>query len=461
MKSSTRFQPWEPDQPYLLPPNPRDWLPEGHLVYFLLDLVDELDLRALAAAYSNAQGGRAPYDVRMMALLLLYAYCVGVPASRRIERATYESLPFRVLTADQHPDHDTIAEFRRGHLEALKGLFVQVLRLCRAAGLVRLGHVALDGTKMRAHASKHKAMSYDHLVTKEAELAVEVDRLLAEAEAVDAADDARLGKGVRGDELPKDLQFKQARLAKIREAKRALEAEARAEAERQRAEQQAKQEQRDAEGQTRRGKAPNEPSETPQPKAQRNFTDPDSRIMKDGATKSFEQCYNGQLAVDDTAQIIVAQFVTQEPNDKQQLQPAIEEMKRTLEGDLPRRLTADSGYFSEDNIRRAQTESIDLYVATGRLKHGETPPPAPRGRIPQDATVQERMARKLRTIRGRATYSKRKATVEPVNGQIKQARGFRQFLLRGVEKVRGEFSLMCTGHNLLKLFRSGWRPQTA
>lgn len=461
MKTSTRFQPWEPDQPSFLPPNVREWLSEGHLVYFLLDLVDELDFGALVAAYANEHGGRAPYDVRMMALLLLYAYSEGVPASRRIERATYDSLPFRVLTANQHPDHDTIAEFRRQHLEALKGLYVQVLRLCRAAGLVRLGHVALDGTKVRANASKHKAMSYDHLVTKEVELAAEVERLLAEAEAVDAVDDARYGKGVRGDELPKGLQFKQARLAKIREAKRALEDEARADAERLRAQRQADQEKRDAEGKTRRGKAPQEPSDTPAPKAQRNFTDPDSRIMKDGATKAFEQCYNCQLAVDDKAQIIVAQFVTQEPNDKQQLRPAVEEMKRTLDGDKPRRLTADAGYFSEDNMNYAQAESIDLYVATGRLKHGETPPPAPRGRIPKEATLQERMARKLRTIRGRATYSQRKATVEPVNGQIKQARGFRQFLLRGVEKVRGEFSLICTGHNLLKLFRSGWRPQTA
>jgi len=458
MKTSTRYQPWEPDQPSFLPPNLREWLDEDHLVYFLLDLAEYLDFRAMAAAYANEHGGRAPYDVRMMGLLLLYGYCVGVPASRRIERATYESLPFRVLTANQHPDHDTIAEFRRLHLEALKGLFVQVLRLCRAAGLVRLGHVALDGTKIRANASKHKAMSYDRMETKEAELAAEVDRLLAEAEAVDAADDARYGKGARGDELPKDLRFKQSRLAKIRDAKRALEDEARADAERKRAQLQADQETREAAGKTRRGKAP---SETPAPKAQRNFTDPDSRIMKDGATKSFEQCYNGQLAVDDTAQIIVAQFVTQETNDKQQLQPAIEEMKRTLDGDKPRRLTADAGYFSEDNMKCAQAESIDLYVATGRVKHGETPPPAPRGRIPQDATPIERMARKLRTIRGRATYAKRKATVEPVNGQIKQARGFRQFLLRGVEKVRGEFSLICTGHNLLKLFRSGWRPQTA
>ena len=460
MNTSTRYQPWEPDQPSFLPLNLREWLPEDHLVYFLLDLVDHLDFGALAAAYANEHGGRAPYDVRMMALLLLYAYCVGMPASRRIERATYDSVPFRVLTAGQHPDHDTIAEFRRRHLEALKSLFGQVLRLCRAAGLVRLGHVALDGTKVRANASKHKAMSYDRMGSKEAELAAEVERLLAEAEAVDATDDARYGKGARGDELPKDLQFKQARLAKIREAKRALEDEARAEADRQRAEQQAEQERREAEGQTRRGPAPKEPSETPPPKAQRNFTDPDSRIMKDGATKSFEQCYNCQLAVDDQAQIIVAQFVTQEPNDKQQLQPAVEEMKRTLDGDKPRRMTADNGYFSEDNMNYAQSESIDAYLATGRLKHGETPPPAPRGRIPQSATPTERMARKLRTIRGRATYSKRKATVEPVNGQIKQARGFRQFLLRGVDKVRGEWSLICTGHNLGKLFRSGWRPET-
>lgn len=460
MKTSTRFRPWNPDQPYLLPPSLRDWLPEGHLAYFLMDVVWALDLSAIYAAYGNERGGQAPYDPRMMTCLLLYAYCEGVAGSRRIERLTHESVAFRVLTADQHPDHDTIAEFRRRHLEALKGLFVQVLRLCRKAQLARLGHVALDGTKMRANASKHKAMSYDRMEAKEAELAGEVERMLAEAEAADRAEDALHGKGVRGDELPKDLQFKQSRLAKIRQAKQALEEEARAEAELKRLEQEAEEERRRAEGQTRRGPPPQAPSEAPKPKAQRNFTDPESRIMKDGATKSFEQSYNCQAAVDGAAQIIVAQWVTQEANDKKQLAPAIEEMKRALDGDKPQRLTADNGYFSEDNVRLAESEGIDAYLAAGRLKHGETAP-APRGRIPQNATVKERMARKLRTLRGRATYSKRKEVVEPVFGQIKQARSLRQFLLRGVDKVRGEWSLICTTHNLLKLFRAARRPATA
>jgi hypothetical protein len=341
----------------------------------------------------------------------------------------------------------------------LAALFVAVLRLCQKAKLVALGRVALDGTKERANASKHKAMSYERMEKSEAELAEEVARMLAEAEATDRAEDAQYGPGKRGDELPEDLRFKQKRLATIRKAKAALEAEAREKAAVKRAEREAEAKRLAAEGKS----APprKEISETVEPKAQRNFTDPESRIMKDGATKSFEQCYNAQAAVDAKAQIIVAAAVTQEANDKQQVKPVVEAIKRNCDGAAPKKLLADNGYFSEDNVTFLETESIDPYLATGRLKHGETPPAAPRGRIPKAATIKDRMARKLRTIRGRATYTKRKEIVEPVFGQIKSARGIRQFLLRGLEKVTAEWTLICLTHNLLKLFRHRANPQAA
>jgi transposase len=436
---TTRFRSYAPDQLLLLPPDLREWLPEGHVAYFVLDILDELDLSEIYASYDGSKGGRPGFDPRLMVGLLLYAYCQGVSSSRKIEKATYESVPFRVLAANQHPDHDTIAEFRRRHLSALSGLFVQVLHLCQKAGLVRLGHVAIDGTKLRANASKHKAMSYGRMKEKLTELEAQVAELLAEAEAVDTAEDTQYGKGCRGDELPEELRFRQRRLEKIRQAKEALEAEARAEAQQRQKE----------------GLAQVEPAE----KAQRNFTDPDSRIMRDGATKSFEQSYNCQAAVDSQAQVIVSAQVTQQANDKQQVKPLIEQMKANLGGVKPRGISADAGYFSEDNVKYLESEKIESYVATGRQKHGPAEPAVPRGRIPGHATVRERMARKLRTKKGKREYSRRKQTVEPVFGQIKEARGLRRFLLRGLEAVQAEWSLICTTHNLLKLFRSGWHPQ--
>jgi transposase len=449
---TTRFRSYAPDQLLLLPPDLREWLPEGHAAYFILDVLGELDLSKIYASYDSSKGGRPGFDPRLMTGLLLYGYCQGVVSSRKIEKATHESVPFRVLAANQHPDHDTIAEFRRRHLGALSGLFVQVLHLCQRAGLVRLGHVALDGTKLRANASKHKAMSYGRMKEKIPELEAQVAALLAEAEAVDAAEDAQYGPGRRGDELPEELRFRQRRLEKIRQAKAALEAEVRAEA------------QGPSEA-TSTGDAEAAPEDLAKPKlpaekAQRNFTDPDSRIMRDGATKSFEQSYNCQAAVDDHAQVIVAAQVTQKANDKQQVKPLIEQMKTNLGEAKPREVSADAGYFSEDNVKYLESEQIESYVATGRQKHGTVEPVA-RGRIPAGATVQERMARKLRTKRGKRQYSKRKETVEPVFGQIKEVRGLRRFLLRGLEGVQAEWSLICTTHNLLKLFRSGWCPQGA
>jgi transposase len=444
---TTRFRSYVPDQLLLLPPDLREWLPQGHAVYFVLDILGELDLSEIYASYDNSKGGRPGFDPRLMTGLLLYGYCQGVASSRKLEKATYESVPFRVLAANQHPDHDTIAEFRRRHLSALSGLFVQVLNLCRRAGLVRLGHVAMDGTKVRANASKHKAMSYGRMKEKLPELEAQVAELLAEAEAVDKAEDALYGQGRRGDELPEELQFRQRRLEKIRQAKAEAQAVAQVTPE--------------AESAVVTEPPPQGSADPklPAEKAQRNFTDPDSRIMLDGATKSFEQSYNCQAAVDNQAQVIVASYVTQKSNDKQQVKPLIEQMKTNLGKAKPRVVSADAGYFSEDNVKYLESEKIEAYVATGRQKHGTAESVAPRGRIPSGATVQERMARKLRTKKGKREYSKRKETVEPVFGQIKEARGLRRFLLRGLEAVQAEWSLICTTHNLLKLFRSGWCPQ--
>jgi transposase len=439
------------------------------MVYFIQDVVRELDLSSICACYDGAKGGQPPFDPRMMVGLLLYAYCVGITSSRKIEKATHEQVPFRVLTADQHPDHDTICEFRRRHIQALSGLFLQVLRLCRQAGLVRLGHVALDGTKMRANASKHKAMSYGRMDGKIAELQEQIRALMVEAEATDQAEDAQHGKGRHGDELPDELRFRQRRLEKIRQAKAALEAEAKQKAHEEQARREQENHQREEEG-----KKPvehrKEPDANPQEKAQKNFTDPDSRIMKDGASKAFEQCYNGQAAVDDKAQVIVAADVTQQTNDKRQIEPMVSQMKENLDGAAPEAMTADCGYFSEENANFLDACQIDGYIAVDRHKHGQAQPEAtpldvaqhpPQEDAPAGATAKDRMLSKLRTAKGRATYRMRKAIVEPVFGQTKSCRGIRGFLLRGLENVRAEWRLICAGHNLLKLFRSGWTTKLA
>jgi len=459
MNTRNRFREYMPDQLLLLPPDMKDWLPEDHLTCFISDVVDTMGLSAIEDTYDGSQGGQPAYHPRMMVKLLLYAYCVGVPSSRKIERNTYESIPFRVLTADQHPDHDTVAEFRRRHLTALAGLFVEVLQLCREAGLVKLGHIALDGTKVRANASKHKAMSYGRMEKKAQELEAEVAELLARAQTVDEEEDARYGRGKRGDELPKELRFKQSRLAKIREAKRVLEEEARFKAEHEvKAVGQREAAPADRKTGSKDGAKPS--AGRPKAKAQRNFTDPDSRIMRDGATKSFGQSYNCQVAVDSKCQVIVACGVTQQHNDKKQVQPMVERAKANLGGRKPKRMSADTGYFSGANVEYLQEEGVDPYIATGKMKHGENVR-SPRGRIPKGLTVKERMTRKLRTVKGRCTYSKRKGIVEPVIGQIKSCRGYRQFLLRGLGETDAEWSLICLTHNLLKLFRYYWQPGLA
>jgi len=462
-----RFRTDHLDQRLLLPPSLHDWLPEGHLARFVADVVQELDLGAVYRSYEGDGRGLAAYQPSMLVRLLLYGYCRGVVSSRKIEKATYEDVAFRYLAADAHPDHDTIASFRKRHLEALAGLFAQALQLCAKAGLVKLGHVAIDGTKIKANASKHKAMSYERMNETELRLRREVEELLRRAEQTDAAEDTQYGKGKRGDELPAELARRESRLAKIREAKAALEQEAKQKAERQRAEAEAKiAKRREQEAQTgkkaggRDPQAPDPEQARPEPKAQRNFTDPDSRIMMDGANKgSFVQAYNAQAAVDGQAQVVVAAAITQAANDSKQLTPLVEQTAANM-GRKPRAVSADAGYWSADNVTAEGVAGIDLYIATGRRKHGE-PIETATGPPPARASVQEAMRHKLRTEAGQAVYKMRKAIVEPVFGQTKERRGFRRFSFRGMDKVRAEWKLVCLTHNLLKLYRSGWTPATA
>jgi transposase len=454
------FRPYSLDQQLLLPPDLRGWLPEGDLALFVSDVVDELDLSAIYAAYDSGEGrGQPPYHPAMMVKLLLYGYCIGTASSRQIERATYRDVAFRVLAGDQHPDHDSIAEFRKRHLEALAAVFVQVLRLCRAAGLVTLGHVALDGTKLKANASKHKAMSYARMEETERRLETEVHALLEQAQQVDAAEDAQYGRERRGDELPDELARRASRLAKIRAAKAALHAEAQARAAQAADAGRAK---RAARAQ-RAGGAKGRPAQVPDPAqaqpastAQRNFTDPESRIMVDGATKEFVQGYNAQVAVDSQAQVIVACGVTQAAADVGQFVPMLDQVAAHL-GQLPAQVTADAGYFSEANLTAPQFAAIDFYVPPDRQPHGRD---AAAGRSRQ-GSVSDAMRSKLQTAAGRAVYARRKTIPEPVFGQIKQGRGFRRFWLRGVSKVRGEWGLICLTHNLLKLFRARPCPAPA
>ena len=461
------FLPDGVNQSLLFPPSLHDWLPEGHLARFLVDVVAALDLSAIYASYEEKDGrGQSAYAPEMMLRVLLYGYTTGVYSSRKIEARTYEDVGFRYLSADQHPDHDTIAEFRKRHLEALAGLFSQALLLCEKAGLVKLGHVAIDGTKIKANASKHKAQSYARMGETEARLKQEIEVLLEQAEATDAAEDGQYGKGRRGDELPEELRRRESRLKKIQQAKAELEREARAKAEQERAEAEAKlaarREEEERTGKKKGGRAPQVPDpEQAQPgaKAQRNFTDPDSRIMPDGANKgSFVQGYNAQAAVDATAQVIVAAEVRQETTDSHQLLPMLKQVEENL-GRKPQAASADAGYFSEANLTDESVAGIDLHIATGRNKHDEVMATAS-GPPPEGASVKEAMRHKLRTEAGRAVYKMRKAIVEPVFGQIKEWRGFRRFSLRGLNKVRCEWKLVCAASNLLKLYAAGGVPQT-
>ena len=418
------YRPYDPDQQYLLPPSLQDWLPEGHLAYFVSDLVDDMDLSAIESVYEQEDRGQPPYHPQMMTKILLYGYCVGVFSSRKIQKHLSEDVGFRVLAAGNQPDFRTISEFRRIHRKALEGLFEQVLRMALRAGAKKLGRVALDGTKVQGNASKHKAMSYKYMKKRERELREEVRKLLTQAEGEDEAEDTLYGKDRTGDELPEELQRRQTRLKRIREAKRALEEEAR-----------------------REGGEKAKPEE----KKQYNFTDPESRIMK--GKDGFIQGYNCQAAVEDEFQLIVGQTVTPQGNDKKQLQPMVEVIERQA-GQSPEELLADSGYCSDKNLEYLTTRGIDSYIATGRQKPGEVLDPCKPGPMPKGASRVQRMKRKLQTKAGKKVYATRKVIVEPVFGQIKQARGFRQFLLRGLAKVEMEWALLCLTHNILKMYRT-------
>jgi transposase len=438
---SKDFRLWKIDQAQLLPPSVEDYVIKDHLSRLIVMLVrDGLDLGAIAGSYTSGLG-QPPFDPRMMTALLLHGYASGIYSSRRIAKAAVERVDFMMIVAGDPPDFRTISEFRKRHLQALASLFVQVLKLAEKAGLVKLGHVALDGTKIKANASKHKAMSYARMKKREAELNAEVERWLKAAEAADAEED-KLHGSKRGDEMPDWMADKEKRLAKIREAKAELEAEAKAAAEeetRRRAEAEAR---RLAEGRKKNGKTPAPPSAEPDGKAQRNFTDPDSRILK--TKDGYIQGYNAQAAVDAKAQIIVAHALTASMSDHGQLVGLIDGIEGNL-GAKPKEASADSGYLSEANLQALAGRAINAYVATGRAKH-----PADNKRKVSGPLTQT-MRNKLKRAGRRSRYRLRKQIVEPVFGQIKQARGFRQFLLRGIENVKAEWALICTAHNLTKL----------
>ena len=432
------FRAFAPDQGLLLPPSLDDWLPAEHLARFIAELVDEhLDLSRIYAGYTEVRGG-PPYDPRLMVRILLYGYTTGVRSSRAIERKCVDDVPFRWLAAGAGPDYRAIARFRKRHLSALGHLFVQALALCQAAGMVSLGRVALDGTKLRANASKRKAMSYARMTEKEKILAAEVSALLAEAERIDKAEDKQFGKNRRGDELPAELARREIRLGKIREAKAALEAEA-AEAARQEAERRARE--RGDDDDTAAGKgAAAAAAATPKPKAQRNFTDPDSKIMLTG-DGAFHQCFNAQAAVDADHQVIVGAGLNTNASDVGNLVSMTEQTVANT-GVIPDQMLADAGYSSTANLEVAAgftaTYGTEFFIAPGRRRRGDPPPVAPRGRIPAAATAKQRMARKLTTIKGQQVYARRKAIVEPVFGQMSTLQNAKHLLLRGFEQARGE-----------------------
>jgi transposase len=482
------YRPYQPRQGFLLPPSPLDWLPEDHLACFILETVAQLDLSAITAYYERERRGYPPHDPHMMVALLLYAYCVGVPSSRKIEQRTHEDIAFRILAGNTHPDHTCISEFRRIHLDALGALFVQVLKLCERMGLVKLGVVALDGTKLKANASKHKAMSMERMKKEQERLEQKVRELLAAAEQADAQEDAQYGKSRRGDKLPEELRRAQSRLARIRATYAALLAEA--------AEQAAeKQESETEDAQTgavleemarihaaqdlpRTGDAPPDPDDDPPPpprpgplpgnripvdkdgtpkdSAQRNFTDPDSRIMKDKG--GFTQGYNGQFVVDGEAQVVVAHGLGNQAPDAESFIPMIDRLLETCR-ERPDATLADAGYFSDANIRRAEARGAPVYIAPARTPHGQKEPPCD-DESPPPGTLKELMQSKLLSPEGDALYRRRKTIVEPVFGQVK-ARGFSCLNLRGLWKARGEWALIALTHNLLKLHKAHRRRAVA
>lgn len=448
------YRDWSSDQSYLFPPSPFDWLPEGDLVYFLNDTVATLDLSSLFAHYDRELRGQPPFHPRMMVALLLYCYATGTRSSRKIMRRCQVDVACRVIVGEDIPDFRTISDFRKIHLTRLEALFVEVLKLCALAGLAKVGTIALDGTKVKANASRHKAMSYGRMKAEEDRLTQEIAKLLAEAKAADEAEDQQHGPDRHGDELPDELSRRQSRLAKIQQAKRLLEERARIEAAEEAARRQAE------------AKSPPKvpPCEAvPDPKDQINFTDPESRIMK-ASNKGWDQCGNAQ-AVTNTHQIILAADVTDQANDVRQVMPMMDQTRANLDAagvkEGIKAVLGDAGYYSETNATELKLRGIEAYLATERLKHNEKVASAPRGRIPEGLSPKQRMARKLRTKLGREMYAKRKGMIEPIFGQLKQVLGFRQFSLRGLASMRGEWRLMATVHNLLKLWRNNQRMEMA
>jgi transposase len=439
------FRPYDLNQTQLLPPNPRDWLPEGHVALFLADVVETLDLRPILRGYRQGRGPRG-YHPRMLLAILLYGYSIGVFSSRRLAARCETDIAFRVLSGGQLPDFRTLSDFRLRHLAALDALFLEVLRLCREAGLLAVGHLSLDGSKYQANASRHKAMSYGRIQETEPALAAEVAELLRQAGETDAAEDAAYGPDRRGDELPEELRRREGRLEKIRAAKARLEERARQRA----------RERSTAQGASAAEVAEAEARAVPRAKEQSNFTDPDSRIMK---TKSgWVQGYNAQVMVTEASGVIVAKEVSGHSVDSPRLEPMLDQTEANLAvSGVPEKqrwsgvFSADAGYCSEANLAALEQRDIDAYVATGRERHhrrGVDPQGKPR--TPRRAAMREKLA----TEAGHAIYARRKCITEPVHGLIKQARGFRQFLLRGMPKVEAEFTLVALTHNLLKLWRA-------
>jgi transposase len=444
------FRSYDMNQQLLLPPDLREWLRADHLALYVSDVVESLDLSGILKVYEEGDGrGRPPYHPALMIKLLVYGYCTGKMSSRKLEQATYDDVAFRVLSCNQQPDHDSIAGFRKRHLQELGRLFVQVLQLCERAGLVKLGHVAIDGTKIKANASKYQSLSYERMKDAEQELAAEVARLLSEAQRIDEEEDELYGKGKRGDELPEELRDRETRLAKIRALKAELEEEAKTAEAQKRAEKE-----KPAADRSRNWRRKWEVSEEgeilPLPQSKRNLTDPDSRIMKDLVTQSYQQGYNAQIGVDEQAQIIVGAKVVQAGNDQQQLVPVMQEVAQHL-GRMPEVVSADGGYFSTAALTHEAVRGVNLHVPPNEPEPDISSLPE---MLPASASVQQRMWQKLRSAEGRALYNQRKAIVEPVFAQIKHVRGFRQFLLRGLAQVEAEWLLVCMTHNLLKLFRA-------
>ncbi len=454
------FRPWQPEQGQLLPQYTREALGEGHLACFFADLARVLDFSPILQGYTQ-ECGQPPYHPVMMTLLLMYGYARGITSSREIERRCQTDLAFRYLAAGERPDHDTLCTFRLRHLEAFGALFVDTLRVARQAGLKKVGHLSVDGTKVKANASKHKAMSYGRMDEAMRTLDEQVKKLLEEAAQIDAEEDRLYGRGRRGDELPEELKDPAIRAERLKQAKLRLEADKKvalaAQKEKRlkkirRAKQDLEQEAKDKAKQ--KGQKAEEAK--PEPKAQKNFTDPDSRIMPRAG--SFQQSYNAQVAVDADTQLILAQVVGQSPSDARQLEPMVEQVKANT-GLLPQELSADSGYFCREDIEQVQQKGVEPFVAPGRSKHGQEPQAAPRGRPPKGLSFKQRMQRKLQTKKGRQAYARRKVTAEPVIGQVKNTI-LKGFSLRGLGKVRGEFSLACAVHNLKKLWKQAWELPT-